>query len=338
MALGDAIKLMRGKPRTPITLTVVRKGETAPLEFKLVRDVIRVQSVKSHAIEPGYAFVRITQFQERTVDDLARQLGELYKQGPLKGLVLDLRNDPGGLLHAAVGVSAVFLPPDSTVVTTDGRTEDAHRRYAAIPADYQRTHGDDSLARLPPGIKTVPMVVLVNGASASASEIVAGALQDHKRATLIGTQTFGKGSVQTIIPIRNDRDNPTAIKLTTARYFTPSGRSIQAQGIAPDLQVEDTAEGNFAGLNVREADLAHHLENQNAAALESTKVTEESKDGAAEKPEGVAAHPAVPQRRYEFGTAEDFQLKQAMNRLKGLPVDVAKGKESVAASPPAAAH
>src|SRR5882757_4038620 len=331
MALGDAIKLMRGKPRTPITLTVVRKGETAPLEFKLVRDVIRVQSVKSHAIEPGYAFVRITQFQERTVDDLARQLGELYKQGPLKGLVLDLRNDPGGLLHAAVGVSAVFLPPDSTVVTTDGRTEDAHRRYAAIPADYQRTHGDDSLARLPPGIKTVPMVVLVNGASASASEIVAGALQDHKRATLIGTQTFGKGSVQTIIPIRNDRDNPTAIKLTTARYFTPSGRSIQAQGISPDLQVEDTSEGNFAGLNVREADLAHHLENQNAAVLEPVKATE---DAVLDKPDGAApAHAVAPQRRYEFGTADDFQLKQAVNHLKGLPVETAKVKESVATSP-----
>jgi carboxyl-terminal processing protease len=336
MALGDAIKLMRGKPKTPIVLTLVRKGETAPLEFRLIRDVIRVQSVKSHIIEPGYAFVRITQFQERTVDDLARQLGDLYRQGPVKGLVLDLRNDPGGLLHAAVGVSAVFLPQDSTVVTTDGRTEDAHRRYAAIPSDYQRSRGDDVLAHLPAGIKTVPIVVLVNGASASASEIVAGALQDHKRATLIGTQTFGKGSVQTIIPIRNDRDNPTAIKLTTARYFTPSGRSIQAQGITPDLRVEDTAEGNFAGLNVREADLAHHLENQNAGPAEATKVSVEPNP--AEGPDGVVpAHGAPNVHRYEFGTADDFQLKQAMTHPKGLPVDTAKGKESVAATP-AEAH
>ncbi len=340
MALGDAIKLMRGKPKTPITLTLVRKGENAPLEIKLVRDVIRVQSVKSHIVEPGYAFVRIAQFQERTVDDLARQLADLYKQGPLKGVVLDLRNDPGGLLHAAVGVSAVFLPADVTVVTTDGRTEDAHRRYAANPADYQRAHGDDVLAHLPAEIKTVPLVVLVNGASASASEIVAGALQDHKRATLIGTQTFGKGSVQTIIPIRNDRDNPTAIKLTTARYFTPSGRSIQAQGITPDLRVEDTAEGNFAGLSLREADLAHHLENQNTAALGATKSGEEAAPGESDKPDVAApVHAAVPQRRYEFGTADDFQLKQAMNHLKGQPVDTAKVKENVAASPaPAPAH
>jgi len=332
MALGDAIKLMRGKPKTPISLTLVRKGEAAPLEVRLMRDVIRVQSVKSHVIEPGYAFVRITQFQERTVDDLARQIGDLYKQGPLKGVVLDLRNDPGGLLHAAVGVSAVFLPQDATVVTTDGRTEDAHRRYAAVPSDYQRSHGDDALSHLPLEIKTVPLVVLVNGASASASEIVAGALQDHKRAILIGTQTFGKGSVQTIIPIRNDRDNPTAIKLTTARYYTPSGRSIQAQGITPDLHVEDTAEGNFAGLTLREADLAHHLENQNSAPADAVKTGAEAMP--AEGADGASsAKAAQNQHRYEFGTADDFQLKQALNHLKGLPVDVAKTKESVAASP-----
>jgi len=339
MALGDAIKLMRGKPKTPITLTLVRKGENAPLEVKLMRDVIRVQSVKSKVLEPGYAFVRITQFQERTVDDLAKQLADMYKQGPLKGIVLDLRNDPGGLLHAAVGVSAVFLPPDSTVVTTEGRTEDAHRRYAANPSDYQRTHGDDALAHLPAQVKSVPLVVLVNGASASASEIVAGALQDHKRAALIGTQTFGKGSVQTIIPIRNDRDNPTAIKLTTARYYTPSGRSIQAQGITPDMQVDDTPEGNFAGLNVREADLAHHLENQNAAALEAVKATEQQNATATDKEGATAPHPIAGPHRYEFGSAEDFQLKQAVNFLQGRPVDTVKPKEAVAASPaPAPGH
>jgi carboxyl-terminal processing protease len=333
MALGDAIKLMRGKPRTPITLTLLRKGETAPLEIKLVRDIIRVQSVKSHEVESGYAFVRIAQFQERTVEDLARQVGDLYKKGPVKGIVLDLRNDPGGLLHAAVGVSAVFLPTDSTVVTTDGRTDDAHRRYAAVPGDYQRNHEEDPLARLPAEVKTVPLVVLVNGASASASEIVAGALQDHKRATLIGTQTFGKGSVQTIIPIRNDRDNPAAIKLTTARYFTPSGRSIQAQGVTPDLHVEDTAEGNFIGISVREADLNHHLDNPNAAAAKP------DADAAPDSGEGaVPGKPNPNQKRYEFGTADDFQLKQGMNFLKGLPVETAKAKDSVAAAPAAVSH
>jgi carboxyl-terminal processing protease len=327
---------MRGKPKTPITLMLVRKGEPNPIEVKLIRDIIKVASVKSKVIEPGYGFIRISQFQERTVDDLAKQLGDMYKAGPLKGIVLDLRNDPGGLLHAAVGVSAVFLPADATVVTTEGRTEDAHRRYSATPSDYQRTHGDDALAHLPPQVKTVPLVVLVNGASASASEIVAGALQDHKRATLIGTQTFGKGSVQTIIPIRNDRDNPTAIKLTTARYYTPSGRSIQAQGITPDLQVEDTAEGNFAGLAVREADLAHHLENENAS-VDSSKAAPQATPAVDDGTNGTNAHPAAPQHRYEFGSPEDFQLKQAMNYLQGRPVETAKVKEAVAASPAATA-
>jgi carboxyl-terminal processing protease len=331
MSLGDAIKLMRGKPQTAIDLTLARKGEVQPIEVRIIRDIIRVQSVKAHMIEPGYGFVRISQFQDHTTEDLVKQIGELYKGGPLKGLVLDLRNDPGGVLNGAVGVAAVFLPPDVTVVTTEGRTEDAHRRFAASPSDYLRGNGDDPLARLPAGIKTVPMVVLVNGASASASEIVAGALQDHKRAELIGTETFGKGSVQSVIQIRNDRDNPAAIKLTTARYFTPNHRSIQAKGIEPDLVVEDTAEGNFSGWNVREADLANHLANPNATA--------EPEDGAGAKPaksdaEGTPEHaPNAPAaRRYEFGSAEDYQLKQAMNFFKGVPVETAKPHESVAST------
>jgi carboxyl-terminal processing protease len=325
MSLADAIKLMRGKPQTPILLTLARKGEALPLEIKIVRDVIRVQSVKAHIVEPGYGFVRITQFQDRTTEDLVKQINELYKSGPLKGLVLDLRNDPGGVLNGAVGVSAVFLPADVTVVTTEGRTEDAHRRFAAAPADYLRGSTDDPLTHLPPAIKTVPMVVLVNGASASASEIVAGALQDHKRAQLIGTQTFGKGSVQSVIQIRNDRESPAAIKLTTARYFTPSGRSIQAQGIVPDLQVEDTAEGNFAGLSVREADLANHLVNNTNPVSD--------KEGA-DKSEVPAPEPHAPltMHRYEFGSTDDFQLQQAVNFLKGLPVDTAKSHDKVAAA------
>lgn len=345
MSLLEAVKLMRGKPKTPIVLTIVRKDVPQPFEVKLVRDVIRVQSVRSKFVEPGYGFVRVTQFQERTVEDLVKHLNALYKQGPVKGLVLDLRNDPGGLLHSAVGVSAAFLPPSALVVSTDGRTADAQRKFVASPEDYLRGRGDDVLARLPAQVKTVPMVVLVNNASASASEIVAGALQDHKRATVIGTQTFGKGSVQTIIPIRVDGDAPAAIKLTTARYFTPSGRSIQAKGIEPDMVVEDTAEGNFAAFTVREADLARHLEDE-GAETSSPKTT--SPHPVAPGGASVAPHPRsgadvkaapAPQRRYEFGSADDFQLRQAVNHLQGKPVAIAKAAENVATNttPPAPA-
>jgi carboxyl-terminal processing protease len=282
-------------------------------------------------IEPGYGFVRVSQFQERTVDDMVKAINELYKQGPLKGLVLDLRNDPGGLLHTAIGVSAAFLPPKVLVVSTDGRTDENRRKFLASPEDYLRGRGEDMLAKLPPQIRTVPMTVLINGASASASEIVAGALQDHKRATVIGTQSFGKGSVQTIIPLRMDRDNPAAIKLTTARYYTPSGRSIQAKGIVPDLTVEDTAEGNFAGFNVREADLMRHLEDskaQDAAKRASTPGAATPATQAVPSTEAKA-----PARRYDFGSPEDFQLQQAMNHLKGKAVQTAKPKEAVATAP-----
>jgi carboxyl-terminal processing protease len=331
LSLTEAVKLMRGEPRTSILLTIARKGETQPLEFKLVRERIKVQSVKAKMIEPGYAFIRISQFQERTAEDLARQLNDMTKAGPLKGLVLDLRNDPGGLLHSAVGVSAAFLPQRALVVSTDGRNEDSRRRFLASPEDYQRSRGEDVIARLPKEVKAVPMVVLVNSASASASEIVAGALQDHKRATLIGTQTFGKGSVQTIIPIRLDGDKPAAIKLTTARYYTPSGRSIQAKGIVPDFTVEDTAEGNFASFTVREADLVKHLEDKKTGA---------AAPGASVTPTPLDSKPGVrasTERRYDFGSPEDFQLKQALNHLKGQPVDVAKARDSVAAAVPKAA-
>jgi carboxyl-terminal processing protease len=335
MTLPEAVKLMRGKPKTGITLTVARKGEANPLEFKLVRDVIRVVSVRSKMVEPGFAFIRISQFQERTVEDLVKHLNDLFRQGPVKGLVLDLRNDPGGLLHSAVGVSAAFLPTRSLVVSTDGRNDEARKKFIASPEDYQRSRGEDVLSRLPKEAKNVPMVVLVNGASASASEIVAGALQDHKRATVIGTQTFGKGSVQTIIPIRTDADSPAAIKLTTARYYTPSGRSIQAKGIVPDLPVEDTPEGNFAGFTVREADLARHLEEKKTTAPHGAKPPVEASPAApaGSAPAAPAAQPPAPQRRYEFGSTEDFQLKQALNHLQGRPVDVAKQRDNVAAAP-----
>ena len=330
MQLPDAVKLMRGKPKTPIVLTVARKGEAQPLEFRIVRDVIRVVSVRSKMVEPGYAFVRISQFQERTVEDLVKHLTDLFRQGPVKGLVLDLRNDPGGKLEASVGVSAAFLPARALVVSTDGRNDHARRKFVAAQSDYQRGRGEDILARLPSEVKSVPMVVLVNGASASASEIVAGALQDHKRATVIGTPTFGKGSVQTLIPIRTDAQTRVSIKLTTARYYTPSGRSIQAKGIVPDLAVEDTPEGNFATFAVREADLARHLEDKNGTAAPA----QASPRGDAPAPSAPPPAP-VPQRRYEFGSAEDFQLRQALNHLQGKPVDVAKARDSVATAPAA---
>src|SRR5574338_234837 len=252
MSLNDAVKRMRGKPNTQITLTISRKGESAPIVVTLTRAVIHVQSVKSKMYEPGYAWIRISQFQEQTPESLVSAVEKLYKQGQIKGLVLDLRNDPGGLLHGAVAVSAAFLPPKSLVVSTDGRTEDSRKKFYAVPDDYAR-RGDDVLKGLPAAIKTVPMVVLVNGGSASASEIVAGALQDSKRAKVMGTQSFGKGSVQTILPLTNN----TAIQLTTARYYAPSGRSIQALGITPDVIVEDPSD---TMTRVREADLQRHLE------------------------------------------------------------------------------
>ena len=247
MSLQDAVKLMRGKPKTSIELTISRKGMSQPLVLTIVREVIRVQSVKSNWVEPGYAFIRITQFQEHTVETMVTHLNKLLATSqsnpsqPVKGIVLDLRNDPGGLLHAAVGVSAAFLPGDMVVVTTDGRLSDAKRSFRSRAEDYQRG-GKDPLAGLDPRAKTLPMTILVNAGSASASEIVAGALQDHGRAKVIGTQSFGKGSVQTILQLTSN----TAIKLTTARYLTPKGRIIQAKGIRPDFWVEDTAEGDIS--------------------------------------------------------------------------------------------
>ncbi|MDP1956809.1 MAG: S41 family peptidase, partial [Rhodocyclaceae bacterium] len=238
MTLNDAVKKMRGKPKTSIKLTILRKGETKPLEITLMRDIIKVQSVKSKMIEPGYGYLRVTQFQEESAADVVKHLDKLFKadagtkekNGGLKGLVLDLRNDPGGLLHGAIGVSAAFLPVNSVVVTTDGRVADAKRKYLAVSEDYLRGDSrEDFIKKLPEGARTVPLIVLVNGGSASASEIVAGALQDHKRAVVMGTQTFGKGSVQTVLPL----SAKTAIKLTTARYYTPNGHAIQAKGITP---------------------------------------------------------------------------------------------------------
>lgn len=311
MTLGDAVKQMRGKPNTKIVLTIVRKGDDKPLVVTIVREIIKVRSVKSKLVEPGYGYVRVVQFQEATAASLAENLTKLYADGPLQGLVLDLRNDPGGLLHGAVGVAAAFLPADVLVVSTDGRTPDAKRKYMATPDDYLRGTRTDFLKDLPPAVKKVPMVVLVNGGSASASEIVAGALQDHKRAKVLGTQTFGKGSVQTILPLTNN----TAIKLTTARYYTPGGRSIQAKGIEPDVTVEDPQDTS-AQMRIREADLRGHLENDKDPEAERKAL--EAREAARSANEEKADD--TPFKRIEPASEEDFQFQQALNLLKGREI------------------
>ncbi|WP_323004436.1 S41 family peptidase [Denitromonas sp.] len=311
MTLGDAVKQMRGKPNTKIVLTIVRKGDDKPLVVTIVREIIKVRSVKSKLVEPGYGYVRVVQFQEATAASLAEHLTKLYADGPLQGLVLDLRNDPGGLLHGAVGVAAAFLPADVLVVSTDGRTPDAKRKYMATPDDYLRGTRTDFLKDLPAAVKKVPMVVLVNGGSASASEIVAGALQDHKRAKVLGTQTFGKGSVQTILPLTNN----TAIKLTTARYYTPGGRSIQAKGIEPDVTVEDPQDTS-AQMRIREADLRGHLENDKDP--EAERKAAEAREAA--RTAGDDKADDTPFKRIEPASEEDFQFQQALNLLKGREI------------------
>jgi len=320
MTLDEAVKKMRGEPGTKITLTVARKDEDKPLFITIVRQEIRVQSVKSKLIEPGYGWLRVSQFQEPTVEDMAKKLSAMYEQDPhLKGLVLDLRNDPGGVLPGAIGVSAAFLPKDSVVVSTNGQLPDSKQTFYARREFYSARANGDPLSKLPEAVKKVPLVVLVNTGSASASEIVAGALQDYKRATVIGTLTFGKGSVQTIRQLSTD----TAVKLTTARYYTPSGRSIQAKGIVPDILVDETAEGDgFNSLRLREADLQKHLLN------EKDKVAEDAAAGQIDELEEEKRLAALEKKRkpLEFGSKDDFQLAQAINFLKGKPVQVAKPK------------
>ena len=321
LTLNEAVKKMRGKPKTQIRLTVVRKSEPKPFEVTLTREKIKVQSVKSKLLEGSLGYLRVTQFQEETAPDVVKHLEKLAKEDKdakgegIKGLVLDLRNDPGGLLNGAVGVSAAFLPPKTLVTSTDGRTEDAKRRYLASPEDYQRGQRDDIMKNLPAWARTTPMVVLVNAGSASASEIVAGALQDHKRAVIMGTQTFGKGSVQTVLPLSNN----AAIKLTTARYFTPSGRSIQAKGITPDIVVEESANGSSRE-RLREADLERHLggdkeKAEPAAAPKPQAKPADKKD----KGKGEDADD-TPRAPLEFASKNDYQLGQAVNLLKAWQI------------------
>lgn len=287
LSLSDAVKIMRGKPNTEITLTIVREGEDKPLKFTIVRDVIQVKSVKTRLLEPNFGYARISQFQSNTGADLNQALTELIKENkaPLKGLIIDLRNNPGGVLNTAVEVADAFLE-QGTIVYTEGRNSSSRQYYKATPGDI---------------LAGAPIVVLVNGGSASASEIVAGALQDQRRAIIMGEQTFGKGSVQTILPLING----TALKLTTALYFTPDGRSIQAEGIKPDIKLESLklALEQPAGSDLlKEADLSGHLEN-GGAKPPPEKVSEESKD-TRQEPAALAQ--------------TDYPLYEALNLLKGL--------------------
>ena len=282
MSLNDAVKLMRGKPGSDITLTVVREGSPKPLKFTLTRSIIKVQSVKTRMLEDGFGYARVAQFQANTGDSLKDALTKLKLQnkGDLKGLVLDLRNNPGGVLNSAISVSDAFLTK-GLIVYTEGRVPDAQLKFNATPADV---------------LNGAPLVVLVNGGSASASEIVAGALQDQKRAIIMGTKTFGKGSVQTIIPMSNG----AALKITTARYYTPSGRSIQALGIIPDVITEEakiTKRDKDSDDMLKEADLAGHLEHKDAIV------------------------PKKPQKGVKLETGgEDYQLQEALNLLKGITI------------------
>jgi len=315
--IDEAIKRMRGEPGTRVTLTIVRKSVPAPLTITVERREIVQKSVKAKMVEPGYAWLRVAQFQEPTVDDMAAKLQALYRQDPdLKGLVLDLRNDPGGLLQGAIGVAAAFLPNNAEIVSTNGQLADSRQRFYARPEFYMLRSGADPLASLPPAFKKLPMVVLVNTGSASASEIVAGALQDYKRATILGSQTFGKGSVQTIRPIGGN----AAVKLTTARYYTPAGRTIQARGIVPDVPVDEYPDGDgLNALRMREADLQHHLTNGAGAEVATREDDIE---------EQMRLLNAARQRKpLDYGSADDFQLAQALRHLKGEPV-VLSGRAS----------
>lgn len=302
MSLTDAVNMMRGKPGTDIILTVVREGEEKPIKITITRDVIQVKGIKARLLAPNFGYVRISQFQTRTGENMVVEIERLRKEngGELRGLVLDLRNNPGGVLGAAVSVSDSFLE-DGLVVYTEGRVKDSQLKFKATPTDI---------------INGAPIVVLVNSGSASASEIVAGALQDHKRAIVMGERTFGKGSVQTILPMNSG----SALKLTTARYYTPSGRSIQAEGIVPDIELANitVAQAESPAFDrIKEADLSGHLENpsENGAPKETkpVEIKIEIKDGETD--------PAEPKEKSPDDLATtDYQLYQALNMLKGLSI------------------
>lgn len=303
MTLNDAVDVMRGEPGSVLTLTILRDGVEAPLTIEIERAIIRVASVKTRLLEDAYGYVRISNFQTHTAQDLIKRVDELKEEsdGPLKGMILDLRNNPGGVLNAAVAVSDAFIGKGE-IVYTEGRTDDSNSRYAAKPDDI---------------IDGAPLVVLINEGSASASEIVAGALQDHHRAVLVGRTSFGKGSVQTVIPV----DEKSAVKITTARYFTPKGRSIQAEGIVPDIILERvTVELKEKALqSVKEAALSGHLSNPNGDSEESheAKESDDSEEETDKEAEPEAGDESESEEKSVLIT-EDYFLNEALNLLKGL--------------------
>jgi carboxyl-terminal processing protease len=322
---------MRGKPGTKITLTVFRKSEERSFPVTITRAEIKVQSIKAKIVDQDIAWVRITSFQERTVPDLAKKLTELAEKNPnLKGVILDLRNNGGGLLQGAVGVAAAFLPTNAVIVSTKGQAADSTQIFNATPAMYRLSEAGDPLASVPPLFKKIPMVVLVNAFSASASEIVAGALQDYKRATIIGKTTFGKGSVQTVRPLSND----SALKITTAYYYTPKGRSIQAFGIKPDIAVDQNKEGDPDDVLItREIDSEKHLRNkqspeeklildrQKRRIEELQRIEEKNASKTPEEREKDKSKKPV-----EFGSATDFMLQQAVAFIDGKEVQRSASK------------
>lgn len=295
--------MMRGKPGTDIVLTVIREGEEKPLKFTITRAIIKVKSVKSSTLEKGYGYLRITQFQTHTPENLLQAISKLKKEnGELKGVVLDLRNNPGGVLTAAVSVSDAFIN-SGLIVYTEGRVKDSELKFKATPGDV---------------LNGAPMVVLINAGSASASEIVAGALQDHHRAIIMGEKSFGKGSVQTIVPLSSD----TALKLTTARYFTPSGRSIQAEGIVPDIPLSNiklTAAEKPEFDPVKEANLTGHLSNPtekiNTLSIDnSVSGTKNGKSGKSKKDKSDNTDDELK------SVHDDYQVYEALNLLKGIAI------------------
>ena len=339
LTVEQAVKRMRGEPNTKVVLTIFRKSESRTLIVPITRMEIQAQSVRGRIVEPGYAWLQVRQFQDKTVDDFARKIEEFYKEDPnLKGIVLDLRNDPGGAVDASIAVASAFLPKDSVIVSTKGQLASMKSVSKAAPEYYLRPVGSGLLSRLPPDplrrlpaeLKSIPLVVLVNEGSASASEIVAGALQDHQRATVMGAQTFGKGSVQTVLCLspefRIDKCPTAAVKITTARYYTPKDRSIQAKGIVPDIMLDETAEGNlYSALRTREADLEKHLlsgQGEEQKDLAREKAREDARRKFEEDAAKAGKSPLKPLP--DAGSAEDFQLIQALNQLKNKPVQVSK--------------
>ena len=294
LSITDAVKRMRGTKGTKVTLTILREGFDKPKEFPLVRDIIQVKSIKFKTLDRGYGYIRVAQFQEKTDDDLLKALAALKEEngGSLQGLVLDLRNDPGGLLDQAVKVSEHFLEEGKLIVYTEGREKDSQMRFSSRDGKKEADY---------------PIVALINSGSASAAEIVAGALQDHKRAVVMGTQSFGKGSVQTIIPLSDN----SGLRLTTAKYYTPNGRSIQAKGITPDIVVErlelPTTEKR-EGMHIREKDLENHFEDKDESEAKAKPAKEEKKE------EKEALYKTDEQLK------SDFQLLRALDLLKGYSI------------------